>query len=548
MTIESRRALPVRVVLGAFLVLTVGLGIRLVSRYRTSLPFNPDGFGFAARADLIANGGSTAVFKGRPHDYVLPTLLGELQMLTGANSLVLAQPAIAIIGAVPCLLVFAFVRRVALQRGWQPTHAFGLAALAGVALAMQGLYLRHSIWVHYEVLGLLFVVIVGLTGHWFFQSGHARWFLALAPTLTALPITHHLSSMMGALTLTALAVYHVTNEPDARTVLRALAVGGLFWAYFGIYYVLTRPPFFGDLAAKPGLFVAWVIILGSLAVFLRKASPTLQRLTFVVPLGVAFAVTAVNAVFDVFPGTASTHPRLLVYLGPLVVLAVLMVWGVPLAFDNHDIGPVVLALVLAPLAFVSFALTAGLSPEYNLFARRGQTFGHFTITVVGVLSVGGFAWTADRHSVLKLGIPLCLLAAILVSTPLAFAGPPVLPYEPTVTDAEFESVTFAETHIEGAWTSDDKPTRVARNYYDADAPRSAAIAWLQGGAVPACPTLVRDTWMTVGAQAYPSDPIPVDVRILQKFSTTSQIIYDGGTTDNSQRFVIPERAAETSQC
>ncbi|SDJ95011.1 hypothetical protein SAMN05216226_112120 [Halovenus aranensis] len=350
---------------------------------------------------------------------------------------------------------------------------------------------------------------------------------------------------MVALALTTLAIYHLTRWPNWRTLMQIVLIPALFWGYFGGYYIVTRPPYFGDLAAKPGLFFAWIIVLVGLAVFLRTATPAQTRLTFAVPLGVAFGITVINAITDVFPGTASTQPHLLLYVSPLIILAVFMVWGAPLALVDQHYSPIVLAIVLAPIPFIGFAFSAGLSPEYSLFARRAQTFGHVSIAIMAALAVGNVACRGDSHAIKKFGIPVILLIAVIVSAPLAFAGPPVIPYQSTTTNAEFETITFTETHIEGTWTSDDHPTRVARNYYDADTTRSPTLGWLQGGTPPKCPILIRDSWNSVGAVAVPADPIPAEATTLETFIKRGQAVYDGGPDSNGHTLVVPVQISDS---
>lgn len=76
----------------------------------------------------------------------------------------------------------------------------------GVVLATEGLYLRRSVTVNYEVLGLLFVPAIVLCLHRFFESSCQSWLGAAGLMLLALPFTHHFSTMIAMITAVTLTV------------------------------------------------------------------------------------------------------------------------------------------------------------------------------------------------------------------------------------------------------------------------------------------------------------------------------------------------------
>lgn len=156
MTRTLRRPLSLQVVLGTILVFTAGTALRIAPRYWTSLPFNPDGFKFASQAERIATNAELAIQTIGPHGYTFPTLLSQIQLLTGTELLWLTQPVIAVIGVVPCLLAVAVTRRLARRYDWDFSRIFATTLVAGLILVFQGLFLRRTVWVHYEVLGLVF--------------------------------------------------------------------------------------------------------------------------------------------------------------------------------------------------------------------------------------------------------------------------------------------------------------------------------------------------------------------------------------------------------
>jgi hypothetical protein len=514
------------------LVFVVGLATRLAPRYWTPLPFNPDGFRFASQAEQTLADGRLAVDAIGPQGYAFPTLLSQLELVVDVPVLSLTQPTIAVVGTIPCLLAFAITRRIARGRDWSRHRTLAAATTAGLMLAIEGLYLRRTAAVSYEVLGILLVVVSAYALHRLLNSRQWPWLWLLGPCLIILPVTHHLSTMMAALALTALVVVHVHQSPDRATMARAVPIAALFWVYLGSYYLRDQPAEFDALVAKPGLFVACVVALGGLALFLQTASTRLRRLVFALFFGFGFSMLALNAVIEIFPATSATHPRLLLHVAPLGVFALFALWAFPVGIDSPSVGPVVLALFLGPLVFVLFGLTAGLSPVYRSFVVRGQTFLHLSVVVVAAIAAVDLGWRVRARPGLQVSLravlPAVLLACAVVSLPLAFLGLPALPYESTTTSGEFQAVTFADDHLETEWTSDDHLTRIARNYYDADSSPGPTYEWLRGGTPPDCPVVVRDSWSSVGAQAFPSDPILAEAGAVERFVTGRLTVYAGG--------------------
>ncbi|MFC4438549.1 MULTISPECIES: sodium/phosphate symporter [Natrialbaceae] len=515
----------------AVIVVAVAVAVRLAPLVWTPYPFNPDGFNFAAQARNAIAAGSLPLEAIGPHGYVLPTLLSLVAVITNIGPLWLAQPIIALVGALPPVIAVVLVWRLASSRSHE--SAVTLAALAaGLTLALEGLYLRRTVTVSYEVLGILFVALVVIGAHQFCRTRRPAWGIATIILLVALPITHHLSTFMAALTLTGVVVLAV-----ARDWRRALGPGLVvlvpFWLYVLGYYALTRPPFSDELASKPGLFAAWVIVMAVGAVWLARAPARPLRLAIGGTMGGGFAILGANAVWELFPATAATPPQLLMYMAPLTVLAALAIWGLPLGTGLVGDRAVVLALLAAPLAWTGFAITAGVDPVYALFARRGQTFVHLATVVCAGLAILALARRVDtptRRKTVTVGLPLVLCLCALASLPLAFAGLEALAYQGTTTSEEFASATFA-THSLEEWTSDDHITRVASNYHQAGASPQPAYGWLHGGGELRCPTVMQASWQTVGAQRYPSSPLSIDRAAYQGTIATEHAVYATGGTD-----------------
>lgn len=550
-----RAKLPYRrSALAALFVFTIGVAVRLLPLYWTPYPFNPDGFVFAAAArDSVAAGaipGPSDHHAMDLHRYAFVSLLAILARITGLEPIWLAQPVIAIIGAVPPLLALLLVRELGVELGWPARRTFVAATLAGVVLAIEGLYLRRTVTVSYEVLGLLLVPAVALCMHRFFESSRRSWLGATVVMLIALPPTHHFSTMIAAVTLTVLIGAWI----DRRTTPAVLGAGAVvvtgFWIYLLSYYAQAPPSQSEMVTTNPALFVAWLVIIVALAYWFRTARPTSSRGAIACVGIVGFGVLVLNAIRPVFPGTSPTPPLLLALVAPLMVFAVLTIWGLPIAVRSND-GPLVLALLVAPLAFVGLGLTAGLSPQYDYLVQRTQTFVHLGTIVIAVTAAFVLHDRIRPRSQslvvgVKIGLPIALVIVAVVTIPVAFVGLEALSYQGTTTKAEFSATTFASTAMTGPWTGDDHITRVESNYYSSDynAGQLPVYDWLHGGDPPACPTVAQDSWTTVGAQLYPAPPEQLDEGVYTDWQARNDLIYVAGTGERRTVIVVPSGESE----
>ncbi|WP_255171521.1 sodium/phosphate symporter [Natrononativus amylolyticus] len=521
----------------AFAVLAIAIAARLLPLHWTSYPFNPDGFVFAARAGEITADGGLVLPSGSPHGHAYSVFLSVTSQLTGVDPVWLAQPTIAVIGAVPPLIAFLLVTRLGTTITTDRRALLVAGTTAGVVLAVEGVYLRRTVTVSYEVLGLLLVAVLAITTVRALETRRPAWIVLTLVALAVLPVTHHLSTMLAALTVTAVVAGYGFRRPT-RVVPGVVVVGG-FWLYFGTYYALTRPPYTGDLTAKPGLFVAWVVVLVAFVGWLTTTGGRATRLLVGAVGATGFSILAADALLSLFPGTMSVPPTLLFYVAPLTVLAALAAWAIP-----YGVGPagdrlVVVGLLTAPIAWVGFAVTAGLTPEYVLFARRGQTFVHLAAVVLAglaILALGRYA-VRRRRSIapwVHTGVPVLLCLCALVSMPLAFAGLEALAYQGTTTHEEFETLSFA-TDATPEWTSDDHLTRVASNYYGTNASPGPTYEWLEGDGALACPTVFQRSWQTVGAQQYPSEPVTVETDRYEATALEGHAVY---ATTGSDRLTM----------
>jgi len=508
-------------------VVAVSLTARTVTLHWSPLPATLDGFGYAALARDIVAAGGYPFGSMRADNFVFGGALAGASLLVGEPALVLAQPLVAVVGAVSCLVGVVLARAVARGQGWSPGRAWLAAAVAGLALAVEGLFVRRTGVPDEEAVGLLLAVLLALALHRTLDTRRPAWFAVVVLFGLALPATHTFSSLLAALAAVAVVAAHAPRA-RVRTLLPGALVAGGFALYVAGYYwfassVGLSVPYVGRVLSYPGLFVAWVLVLVVGAAWLRGASTLSARATLLVPVAVGFAVVAGNIIVPVFPGTITSPPVVVALLSAYAIPAALAAWSLPTA-ARGPAGPVVVGVLFAPVASTFFGLTAALRPEYFGIVLRSQTLVHFPALALAAVTVVGIGKRVEgRH--LRTAAVVLLLAAALVTAPVAYVDLDTVAYPSTTTEAEFAGAGFAAESVDGTWTSEHTLVRVGELYHGAGAGTAEAASWLRGGSCPDRPMLSQRSWTTTGAHLFPAAPATVSTGRYGEMLASRHLVY-----------------------
>lgn len=579
---RSRRG---RVLLALLAIATVGIALRAGPLWQTPLPFNPDGIIHAVHAQQTRVMGHMPLAALGTDDLLFTSWVTTIAEITGHHPLTIAQPAIAVVGTIPALVAVALTWRLGRTLGWQRHRWQAAGLLAGALLAVEGLYLHRSMAVDEQTLGLLFVPVLVYVAARSLATGRRGWLSLAVVCIVALPATHNLDTVVAAIALTGSAAMLLLGGLPSRRYRLGLGLAGGTWAFAVVYTVgvavLTTASInqSGRLLTYPGLFVAWLVVYGALLIRAGGSSPRWQRGLALAPFALLTALAVVNVFVPLFPFLDRLHPTLFMLGFPLVGLAMLAAWGVPWASRSGTEGPLVLALLGAPLVLVGLSLTATLTPEYAGTVYRSSTFLHFPAVILIGLTVGtlieslsGHARTlpgqGDRQATVPgrrgrgdVGISggrmiagvvvVLVLLAAAVSIPIAFGGLSVLNYKGVTTPAEYDAATFAQAYTEGGWASDNHLVRITWAGEDrTEAPNASETAsagtwrptfdWLVGdGLPPSCPTVVQQSWTTVGAQMFPRPPASIDDARLRGWLTRNDLVYRSGEAADPISLVVP---------
>jgi len=534
-------------VLALVAVVTVGIAFRSIPLWYSPLPFNPDGIIHARNAKIAAQTGHLPLSDIFTDDLTFGSFLAVVSLVTDSRPLTVSQPVIAIVGTLPAVVAAMFARRWTHSFDGSRRRARRAGVLSGSLVAIGGIYLYRSAPVDEQTLGLLLVPLAlaaVVTGLW---HDDRRWLVVAVPLLLAIPPLHNLESVLVGLSLTALVGFALLRAGQRRRLLvgaSVLAVG--YWLYntgytLGVTELTATTVHQQDRVTKaPGLVVAWVILgVAGIAWFERVGKRTKRAVLFV-PFLVFFGVICLNAIVPVFPGLPETPLALLAPALALVIPAVVACWGYPVVGRDIETRALMTTLLAGPLMLLGFSLTTELSPVYFATATRTQWFLYVpvlavvgvTVTWLGRDRLAGRSWT---HRSLVIVVVL----AVGIGVPVAFAGLPVFSYQGITTTGEFAASTFAHEHVPGTWTSDDHLVRITRYHSPTVSGTVAPVySWVHDASAPPpnCPTIVKASWTTAGAQFYPRPPATIAPDRLAEIDTSGHRIYHGGSTQSIRTF------------
>ncbi len=541
-------------------VFAVALGMRTITLYWSPFPATLDGFDYAALARSTIAIGSLPFERLRADNLVFTTVLSLAGIVADVRPVILAQPLIAVVGAGSCLTAVAITRRIGWQLNYSSRQVRLAAILAGLTLAVEGLYLRRTGVADEEAIGILLVPLLAIALHRALRTRRTAWLGVTVLFLLVFPLVHTFSTLIAAVTAIGILATQLLRIPLRRFVVMGGGLVAGFWAYFALYYEAAARfgltvPYVGRILSHPGLFVAWTIVLVIGILWLRRTSRRLQIGTLLGVVGIGYVVLAANVFLPIFPGTASTPLAILLPVLLFIVPVVLASRGLPLVADDRTEGAVVVALLAAPVVQTYFSLTASLTPEFFGTVMRTQTFAHFPIFVLAALATAGLVSRTDAsvrarlpasRSAVRAIVPSVLLIVALLTAPVAFVDLDTASYPSTTTESEFAAASFAATHLTDQWTAADPLSRVGRQYYPngANVSRTPVYSWLTGGSPPTCPTLSREAWTTTGAHLFPLAPETIGEARYQRWLFERNLVY--ATTD-PYRISLSFPATNTSQ-
>lgn len=548
-------------------VFAVALAARAAPLYWSPLPATLDAFRYATLAREILVVGTIPATVIDADELVFTNALATVSAVTGVRPLYVAQPFVATIGAAAPLVGVALARRVGLGTGLDPRRVYLAATLAGMGLALDGLFLRRTGVPDEEALGLLLVPLVVLAAHRWLASERPGWGVVTLVLLSVLPPLHNMSSLVGVFSLTALGAIHTVRATNRPAIIRGVAVPAVAWGNFVGYYELAEwlglnITFSGLVRPYPGLLLAWVVLLVVGATWVRTRTERAGRAGLLSAVGLGFFIVGINAITPLFPGTVPSPPAVASLIAFLVVPTVLAAVALPRVREGT--GVVILSLFAAPVVLTYYSLSASLTPEFFGAVLRIQGFAHvpaFVLAGLGAVAVGARLGPTGLSPRLRTGLRwvaiTALVVSVLLTVPLGYVNLDTGSYPSTTFRSEFETVGFATEHLEGPLATDhtlqQMNTHYTRGPNGLQEPATGATAavgptrsWLTGGPPPGCPTVIQRSWTTTGAHLFPAPPGTLPPDELASFAVNGHVVYSVSGHD-PLRVVVPTANA-TGAC
>lgn len=558
----------------AVATLAVGIATRAWPLYWSPYPATLDAFRYARLAGAMLDG-TLPVAPLQADEVVFTSVHAFTAAATGVSPVYVAQPMVAVTGGASCLTAVALVARIGRERGWSTRRLRVAATVAGLGIAVEGLYLRRSGVPDEEAFGLLVVPLLAFVAWQALRTRRAAWWVPAVALALTMPPLHNMSGLVAGVTLTGIATAMLARAERLRDAVAALGLGLGYWTvYFS--YALVAPSlglqltYSGLLSGTLGLFVAWLAAVAVIAAWARSASATALRVAWLLPVGGWFVLVGVNAVVPIYPGTVPSPDIVALLIGAYVVPVALV--GVSIPDGRQGTGLPTLAALLAPVALVYYGLTGTLTPQFFGYVIRVQSFAHLPAFVFvggavgallvqdrasgqrvtdaarrvaadgGVTAEGSRFPSEDLATVGRVVVALVVAIALAATLPVGYMDLDTGAIPSTTTPGEFQGVTHAERHVTGPYATDHALSRVGVLYYP-DTAATVAVrpirSWLQGGPPPSCPVLAAEDWTTAGAHLYPAPPETLTRERYDRFLTERDVVYQSGGAD-PHALVLPQ--------
>lgn len=517
----------------AFVLYAIALTVRLTPLLFSPLPYNIDSFGQIHLGQLIAATGRFSLDQDPINAYhlktpVLPMLLAVLAEVLGIDPLVFAQ------FLVPALAATVVPSTYAAAKGMGASRA--AAAGAGTFLALSGTFVFLTDAATKEALGLALLPLLVLL---FARREDPRrralsfLFLALLPFLHSLTTAMALAFVWLMVLVEPAGVLRSRGFSARRALLDLTSLAGLT-ALPLTYYSWTRLEFFSELFNTEDL----VLLLSVAFVFAAVAVATSRRKPSMVPpnSGRGLLLNAKGAVVlaagllvmanqrrSIFPGTASTSPTLLLVALSYAPLGFLAIVGLESARASRtkQNGPLV-ALLVAPLGAMAFALLRGLDPTSFILLFR--TFDYldfgFAIAIGSAVASRGL-WGTLRPKT----IGCLLLACLLLTLPGAFATEATFRVENSTTPAEFAALGhYASLHT-ASGSTDQRYSNTLGLYWSVNVQATLPLDLAEARSPSGNFLLISEEWAIKGGQLFPLERVMVPEAKLAHDMENYNLIY-----------------------
>ena len=523
-------------ILPLLVIFVLAFTIRLIPVIWSPYPYNIDGLAEANFSQAIYDTGGLVPPNdaGYRDSYIvkMPFLDGLIAMFSqvvGIQPMFLAQPFIAVIGAMSCVAAALVVHMV--------TDSRRASLLAGMFMALLGTYVFCTTSVWKEALGLtMMVLIAGL----FLKRSDNRIRVLLTLALLMMTFVHHHSATITYIFFIIAASgdaflswksrrWSWKNSLDILTGVSLIALAEFYYRDIELpYYNFLRPE--TDLYLLIAVLAAMIIVVFVLLSG-RRARAKRQYLKIAIPVA-AIALLLLTNFRSLFTGIPTTESSVLMFGIAYAILVIPMWFGSErmLGSDQKSTS-MLLAGILAPLTMILFAFLRGLDPTSHMIIYR--TFDFLDLAMAVFFAGGVLILLKNLRRAAPIFVALFLL--ILATTaPLAFQTQQLFGVQNQTYSYEVDSYQILKS-ISNV-TSIDSDQRISTSAgsllnfsggsdlaYRIETGRSTLdYRWL----------VVEMSWTTIGAQEFPLGQRVLEGQQFADFLSGKNVILIAGPTEN----------------
>ncbi|MFQ5918545.1 MAG: hypothetical protein ACE5I4_00700 [Thermoplasmata archaeon] len=532
-------------------MLSVSLAVRMPLLLISSLPLNIDAYAQVSIAEEFVATGAWVLDEASPNSYnlkmpFLPSLLALSSALFGVDPLTLAAPLMILVSLGGVLGMYAFAHHLTRNRF--------LATWAALILGLLGPFIFVGATLIKEALALALLPTLFLL---FYRRRDPKARVLAAVILLLLPLLHHLSALMAFGIVSLLVLLEAVRTYWAgrwsmRPLVLDLALGPALFLFGLWYYQRVNLGFFNEVwnPNEVALFLSVALLMAAAAILLMSTKrarpwfalskarrlPSFLDQKSVVIIG-AFLLVLANAFRPLIPGTVPTSPWLLMVTLAYIPLAILALIGLNVyRLSSHARKAIPIALLLAPLTVLVYALLRGLDPLSHLLAYRSVDFLDFGLALtVATALVRRMA--RRRRALLSAGV----LGVLFLTLPMTYVTEEV--FQVQNTSFEYELAAFgrlAPAEASGV-SSDQRMANVMQWYFHLDASANLPLRILAGDVLPiGSILLLEENWQTRGAQVFPLPFQVIGEDSFQALLNDHQLVYQGGE-DGNRLYVVQIR-------
>jgi len=520
---------------GAFLIIAAaGFLTRLLPLAFSQYPFNNDSITECEIASGVIASGTmnplSYLSHGTMHSEATPALnilLAYVASALGVSPFFCSQVVTAVLGMVIVSGIFHLGRVLS---GGLPG-----AVTAGLLAVLFGTFVFTTASGWKVTLGIALIIILLMS---FIKRGTFNYRVLLCVILVLIPLVHHLATGEVLIMLAfpvAWGVYFAAvngklKHRHMQDLLMMAMTGG--WAFF--YYSSVSLDRFEALSRPLNMvMVASGFLILFLIMALILSRRTHAKVSFAPLVGGGLLAAVVLDYYGlVFPYNPSASDWYLVLVALFAFVVGLAWYGAEMAVEKRPIyRSVLVGLLLAPLAFLAFAMVSGFTIETHLLVYR--SFDFFDIFVFLACSVA-VVELALRRKRLYLVAGATLILVSVGTFPFAF-DQELLGVRHDTQGFELDSLYWVSDHRAKDYpiVSDERYAYVSRAIVGTSSENSLP-SFLIGNFTLSFNYVyaMEDSWVTEGVNNYPAGSVTVSQEVFSAAQQISDVIYIGGPADD----------------